>query len=175
MDLGAVGREHIEAVGHLGVVADFQRVRLAGGGELERDGGMVESVIGQRQAALGEIGDGEAGFMLKELELVDQAADGIGIGGPFVRLGEAPRFPVAFELHRHAGASAAGEGVDCRDLRPQHPLARLKGGALRPPLFFKLENVEEKDDVEKEENDSNFGAHGSGRSTFSNPQPARDR
>ena len=68
-----------------------------GGGEGDGEGGLGEAVVGEILFVSGEVGDGEAGFVFEELELVDDAGDGVGVGRPLHGGGEEPVFAVAGE------------------------------------------------------------------------------
>ncbi len=78
VDAPGVGREDVEAVADLGAVADAQGEgrggggpgRGGGGGGGDDEAGFFEAVVGEGLVVGGEVGDGEAGLVFEELELV---------------------------------------------------------------------------------------------------------
>lgn len=142
VDALPVGRQHIKAVADLGGVPDAQGDGLEGrgggvprcarvhaGGERERELGLVEAVIGQRQAALGKVFHEEAGVMVEEHQLIENPADGMRIGGPLGRPGDHPALLPLLDPDRF-GKMAPGD------------FQRLDRGSLRAedpaPAFFIL-------------------------------------
>ena len=173
VNAGAIGGENVEAVADGGDIADLGRIAPAGRLELEREGGVGESVVGQGAAALGEFRYGEAGFVLEELQRVGDAGDGVVIGRPFIRGGQPPGVSAFFEFHRLPGAIGARERLDRGDLGAVDAPAGLEVFQFVDARFVVEINIREQDDVEEEEDDGDFGAHGRKRSAISCQQIAK--
>ena len=149
----------------LGLVAEGEahgRGGGAGGGGCagKHDGraGRGEAEIGEGLIGGGEVAGAEAGVVLKELELVDEAGDGVRVGGPLVGLGHPPGFAAALE-GEGAGGGGNLERADVGGFGTEHAAAGFLPVFLGAPAAFEAENKEEEDDVEEEEGEGDFGAH----------------
>ena len=120
------------------------------GGVAEGDGDFgffeIDAVVGEGLAVGFKIGDGERRFVLEELELVNDARDGGGVGGPVERLGELPRFAGAVQRVEDAGGVAHGEGADVGGLGAEDAAAGFKGGAFGAPVALEFKNEKERID-----------------------------
>src|SRR5690606_15959281 len=90
MNTGAVGREDVEPVARGSDFADADLEAAASAGKSDDQARLVESVVGKGQPRRGQFVDSEAGFLLQELQLVQNAADGVWIGGPARGLRQVP-------------------------------------------------------------------------------------
>jgi hypothetical protein len=99
--------------------------------------------------------------VFQKLKLVDDAIDGVGIRRPFEWLRDEPRV-AAFRESDVAIFSGNFERTNIRGLRAEHAPARFLPVVLRAPAPFEAKDEEEQRDVEEEQNERDFGAHGDG-------------
>jgi hypothetical protein len=97
VDAGAGGVEDVKTILDLGGGSDLEIESGVAGGEAEDDGGGIEAVVGELLAGVAELRDFEAGLVLEEEEFVDEALDGVLVGGPVVGGAEEPVVVTFFE------------------------------------------------------------------------------
>ena len=176
VDALAVRREEVEPEPVLGEVADLQAGLLLvprgiAGGEGDGQPWLVEAVVREGLAVFRQVADAEARLVLEELELGEDAADGGGIGGPLDGRGDEPGVAALGEGEGVAGTAAGDfERADVRGLGPQDEGALLDVAGLDEPGALELEDEEEERDVQENEDEGDFGAHGEGKRSAINVQ-----
>lgn len=173
VDALAVGGEQVEAEPVLGEVADAQAGhRRVFGGVARGDGDgelrLVEAVVSEGLAVLGEVGDIEASLVLEELQLGEDAADGGGIGGPLEGRGDEPGVAALGEGEGRNGIAAGNhERADVGGLGTEDEGPRLLPTLLDAPAALELKDEEEEGDVQEKQDERDFGAHDGERSAVS--------
>ena len=168
VDAFAVGGKHVQAIADIGGIADAQssgelrgeRCERVAGREGDGEFGAVEAVVGEGHAVTREILGAEAGNVFEELELVNDAADGVGIGGPLEGFGEPPRVAATGEGERAAwGGAGDFQGADVGGFGAEHAAAGVAGARFRQPQALEFEDKKEQRDVQEDEDERDFGAH----------------
>jgi hypothetical protein len=139
------------------------------GGEGDGELGCGEAVVGEGLAVFLEVGDAEAGDVFEELELVDDAADGVGVGGPVEGAVSDQSSPArARRMVWSPGPVMVRERMSAVSGPRTRRRASSEARSVRQPRS-KLEDEEEERDVEEDEDERDFGAHGGRSSAATGP------